>query len=252
VERRVLHAAADAAVGVPDDDPAGLVTELGSTIAARRWSFAGGPFTATGLGGTGPRVRAGFSLAVVMKVAATDQEISAVHYVLVHNGHVVGSRVHTVTRAAALANYKNAHRDNAALLKSVTAATMPVTFDVVATNEQWIVPLRTYFGSRSGVDTVVSSATERPQLTDDVVVFNPGPRAVHVSVGPTASGRTVSGPGMNDLLVAPGRQVTVSLVELDRKGIAVVVNATGPVVAERFTGGPWGVTRSPGVPWLSG
>jgi len=69
-----------------------------------------------------------------------------------------------------------------------------------------------------------------------------------VSLVATAGGSTLAGLGMSNVEVAPLHQVTVSLVALERKGAAVVVHATGAVVAERFTGGPWGVTRSPGVP----
>jgi hypothetical protein len=51
-------------------------------------------------------------------------------------------------------------------------------------------------------------------------------------------------------LLVPGRKITISLAALARPGVAVVVDGSGPVVAERFTAGPFGVTRAPGVPWL--
>ncbi len=224
----------------------GLVTEVGSTAGASQWWFAGGPFTATGFGGARPRVPAGFDLAIVMDVKATDVEIAAVHTALAHNGHVRSLR--TVTRDAALTAFRAAQRDNPTLVANTTSASMPVTFDVVAHGTSWIKPLTEYFGVRPGVDTVVTVANEGPGYTDDVVVFNPGSRAAVVSLVATAGGSTLSGLGMTNVEVAPLHQVTVSLVALERKGVAIVVHATGAVVAERFTGGPWGVTRSPGVP----
>ena len=100
----------------------GLVTEVGSTAASRQWSFAGGPFTATGAGGGRPRVPAGFDLAIVMDVTATAAQIAAVQTTLAHNGHVTSVR--TVTRAAALTAFRAAQRDNPALIGSTTSAMM--------------------------------------------------------------------------------------------------------------------------------
>jgi hypothetical protein len=224
----------------------GLATEVGTTAASTQWSFAGGPYTATGLGGGRPRVPAGFDLAIVMDVKATDPEIAAVYSALAHNGHV--KSVRTVTRAAALTAFRAAQRDNPALLASTTSAMMSVTFDVVAYSSKWITPLTQYFGPRLGVDTVVTLANEGPGYADDVVVLNPGSHAAVVSFVATAGGATLSGPGLTNVEIAPFHQVTISLLAFERKDVAVVVHATGGVVAERFTGGPWGVTRSPGVP----
>ena len=98
---------------------AGLVTEIGSPFGARRWSFAGGPFTATGLGGGAQRVGAGFELAVVMKVDATQQQLAEMHTLLPRNGHI--TRVRTVSRQAALKSFQIEQRDNPALLRSTTA-----------------------------------------------------------------------------------------------------------------------------------
>jgi hypothetical protein len=67
-----------------------------------------------------------------------------------------------------------------------------------------------------------------------------------------ARGSIVSAPGMTNVAIVPGGQVTISLLPLARAGASVVAAATAPVVAERFIGGPWGVTRSPGVPWSLG
>jgi hypothetical protein len=191
-------------------------------------------------------VPAGFDLAIVMDVKATDAEIAAVHTALAHNGHV--RSVRTVTRDAALTAFREAQRDNPTLVANTTRASMAVTFDVVARGSTWITPLTQYFGARPGVARVVTVANQGPVYTDDVVIFNPGSRAAVVSLVATAGGSTLSGLGMTNVEVAPLHQVTVSLVALERKGVAVVVHATGAVVAERFTGGPWGVTRSPGVP----
>jgi hypothetical protein len=71
---------------------------------------------------------------------------------------------------------------------------------------------------------------------------------VRVSVGASAEGSILPGAGMRDVVVAPGHQVTISLVALSKKGAAAVVTASGAVVAERFTAGPWGSTRTAGVP----
>jgi hypothetical protein len=232
------------------DGSAGLVTQVGSILPASRWSFAGGPFTATGLGGGGPGVPSGFDLAVVMKVDATADQIGAMHAALVSNGHV--RRVGTVTREAALANFRAGARDNPVLLKTVTAASLPVTFDVAAKSSHWIARLRGFVRSKAGVGTVVTVASESPVFTDDVIVLNPGSRPVTVSVVPTAGGSTLSGVGTTGVPIAPGRQVTISLVSLHSKAVAVVVNASGPVVAERLVGGSWGATRAPGVPWFFG
>jgi hypothetical protein len=224
----------------------GLITEVGSTATSSTWWFTGGPYTATGLASADPRVPAGFDLAIVMNVKATDVEIAAVHTALAHNGHV--RSVRTVTREAALTAFRAAQRDNPTLVANTTSASLPVTFDVVAHGSTWIAPLTQYFAARPGVDTVVTVANQGAVYTDDVVVFNPGPRAAVVSLVATAGGSTLGGLGMTNVEVAPLHQVTVSLVALERKGVAVVVHATGAVVAERFTGGPSGLTRSPGVP----
>ena len=127
---------------------------------------------------------------------------------------------------------------------------LPVVFDVEVESSQWITPLRRYLAAKAGVDTVVTVATQPPVVADDVVVFNPGTRSVSVSMTATAAGAALSGRAMTNLVVPPGRHVTISLVPLGQKGAAVVVSATAPVVAERFTAGSWGATRSPGVPWL--
>jgi Family of unknown function (DUF5719)/FtsX extracellular domain len=232
------------------DEFRGIVTEVGSTAAARRWSFSGGPFTATGSGGDRPRVAAGFDLAIVMDVGATAGQIRSVYTALVHNGHV--ARFRSVTRAAALANLLARERDNPSLARSMTSAMMPASFDVSARSDSLISVLRQYFGARAGVDSVVTAATEGPQFDDDVVVLNPGTRPVRVSVTATAGGSSPSAPGTTDVEIAPGRQATISLVSLKSSGAAASVSATGPVVAERLSAGPWGVTRSPGVPWLLG
>ena len=224
----------------------GFASEVGAPATARSWVFAGGPFSATGMGGARPRLSGGFDLNVVMAVGATDLEIASVHSAIVHNGHV--ARFYTVNRVQALRNFGAANHDNPALIASTTAAMMPVSFDVAATGSTWITPLRQYLDARPGVATVVTAATQRPLVADELVVLNPGRSSVHVSVVATAAGSVLSGRGLRDVLVGPGGAVTISLVGLARTGAAAVVTATGPVVAERFVGGPWGVTRSEGVP----
>ena len=227
----------------------GLVTELGARAAAPRWAFAGGPITATGLGGGRPRVPAGYDLVVIMKVDATGKEIGDMHTALATNGHV--KRVRTVTREAALTFFRVAERNNPALLESVTSAMLPVSFDVEVQSADLIEAIRKYVSPRPGVDRVVTVANQGARFADDVVVFNPGRRAVRVSLTATGAGSRLSGAeltGLTSITVAPGRQATISLVSISRTGVAVVVDATGPVVAERFTAGPWGVTRAPGVP----
>ena len=173
-------------------------------------------------------------------------DVASVHSAIVHNGHV--ARFYTVNRVQALRNFGAANHDNPALIASTTAAMMPVSFDVAATGSTWITPLRQYLDARPGVATVVTAATQRPLVADELVVLNPGRSSVHVSVVATAAGSVLSGRGLRDVLVGPGGAVTISLVGLARTGAAAVVTATGPVVAERFVGGPWGVTRSEGVP----
>jgi hypothetical protein len=224
----------------------GLASEVGAPETARSWAFAGGPFSATGVGGARPRLTSGFDINVVMAVGATAQEINAVHYAIVQNGHI--ARFHTVNRVEALGRFRAANHDNPALIASTTPAMMPVSFDVGATGSSWIAPLAQYLGGRPGVATVVTAATQRPLVADELVVLNPGRAAVHVSVVASAAGSVLSGPGMRDVPVVPGGQVTISLVGLTRTGAAAVLSATGPVVAERFVAGPWGVTRSAGVP----
>ncbi len=224
----------------------GFASEVGAPEAGRSWVFAGGPYAATGMGGAEPRLSGGFDLNVVMAVTATAREINAVHYAIVQNGHI--ARFHTVNRAEALEKFRAANRDNPALIASTTAATMPVSFDVGATGSALITPLRRYLAARPGVATVVTAATQRPLLADELVVLNPGRSSVRVSVVASAAGAVLSGVGLRDVLVGPGGQVTISLVGLARAGAAAVVTATGPVVAERFVGGPWGMTRSAGVP----
>jgi hypothetical protein len=228
----------------------GLVTEVGSPSAATRWSFAGGPFAATGIGGGRRRVAAGYDLTVVMKVGATASEINAMHSLLPSNGHV--QRVHTVTRDVALLAFRTTARHNPALLRSVTAAQLPVTFDVAVAGSDWIEPLRTYLRAKAGVATVVTVKSEGPSFTDDIVVFNPRSRPVTVTVTPSASGKVSTGAGLRGIVIAPGRQATISLVTLSERNAAVVVAASAPVVAERLTAGPWGVTHAPGVPWFRG
>jgi hypothetical protein len=228
----------------------GLVTEVGSPSAATRWSFTGGPFTATGLGGGQRRVAAGYDLTVVMKVGATASQIGAMHSLLPNNGHI--QRVHTVTRDVALNAFRSTARDNPALLGTVTRDMVPVTFDVAVESSHWIEPLRSYLAAKDGVATVVTVANEGPLLADDVVVLNPGSRPVTVSMTATAGGKASVGAGMTGIVIAPGRQATVSLLPLAERNAAVVVRATGPVVAERLTAGPWGVSRAPGVPWFRG
>jgi hypothetical protein len=200
----------------------GLVTEVGATAAAPQWLFAGGPFTATGLENGRIELPAGTDFRVVMNASATDSRIASVRAVLTHNHHV--KSVRTATHAAG-----------------------PVTLDVAATKVAYIASLIEYARKRPGVDTVVT-ATKGPSYADDIVVLNPGPRAAVVSLVATAGGDTVPGPGMTNVEIAPFHAVTMPLVTLAQKGVAVVLHATGAVVAERFTGGPWGVTRSPGVP----
>ena len=226
----------------------GMVTEVGATASARRWTFAGGPYTATGLGGATPRVPAGYQFVVVMDVGATQEEIAGVAATLKNNGHV--QLVHGVSRDEALKAFKIAERNNPALLASVTRAMLPVVFDVQVTADQWVAPLVQFVGGRAGVGSVVTAAKQPAPVADELVVLNPGSRSVQVSVTPTARGTVLSGAGMTKVLLVPGRQVTISLVALAPTGVAVVVDASGPVVAERFTAGPFGVTRSPGVPWL--
>jgi hypothetical protein len=224
----------------------GLVTEVGSTTAARRWAFAGGPFTATGLGGAAPRVPDGFDLTVLMAVKATAHQIGVVRAALKFDGHV--RRFHMVTREEALSTFAGIERDNPALLQSVTKDMLPVSFNVVVKNQASVAVVTRRDRTRAGVDRILTADVLRPTVVDDVVVLNPGSHAVRVSVVTTAGGATLTGQGMSNVLVAPGRQVTISLLALVRTGAAAVVSASGPVVAERFTGGPWGVTRAPGVP----
>jgi hypothetical protein len=223
----------------------GLVSEVGATAPARRWAFAGGPFTATGLGGGRPRVQTGSQLAVVLNVDATENEIADVRAALARDSRVSGARF--VSRSAALIRFRRVERNNPALLESTTKDMLPPSFDVALGNRESMDNMRRQYARTAGVDAVVSLASQGPPVVDEVVVLNPGSRAVQVSVTPTAGGSALSGRGMTQVVVEPGRQVTISLVSLDRTGVAVVVGATGPVVAERFTAGPWGVTRSPGA-----
>jgi hypothetical protein len=228
------------------DDFTGLVSEVGTTAPARRWVFAGGPYTATGMRGGEPRVTNGSQLAVVMDVDATDTEIADVRAALTRDGRV--QRVGAVNRAAALVRFQRLERNNPSLLATATEAKFPWSFDVALKRADSMRNMSRQYGRLSGVDTVVTLADQPPLVADELVVFNPGSRPVRVSVTPTADGSTLSGRGMRNVPIAPGRQVTIALVALTKAGVAVVIDATGAVVAERFTAGPSGITRAPGVP----
>jgi hypothetical protein len=224
----------------------GLVTEVGSPQPSQRWWFAGGPFAATGVGGARPRVPGAFDQTVVMKADATAAQISLVHDMVKRDGHIV--RFATVTRSAAKRLYLQANRDNPSLIANASEATMQMSFNLVVKSQSFLELLRTRYASRPGVAAVVSVAGEGPRVTDDIVVLNPGARPVRVTVVASGAGSTLRGAGMRDVVVAPGNHVTISLVGLTEKNAAAIVTASGPVVAERFTAGTWGATRSPGVP----
>ena len=224
----------------------GLVTEVGSPVASNRWWFAGGPFAATGVGGGGPRVPGAFDQTVVMKAGATVAEISDVHSALLRDGHIV--RFTTVSRSAAKRAYLQANRDNPSLIANASEATMQMSFNLVVKSQSFLTLLHNRYASRAGVAAVISVAGQAPPVTDDVVVLNPGTRPVRVTVVASAAGSILRGAGMRDVVVSPGDQVTISLVGLAGKNAAAVVTASGPVVAERFTGGTLSATRSPGVP----
>ena len=157
-------------------------------------------------------------------------------------------RVGAVNRAAALVRYNRAERNNPSLLAAATEAKFPWSFDVALERRDSMSNMRRQYGRLAGVDTVVTLDSEAPLVADQIVVFNPGSRPWRVTVRPSASGSLLSGAGMTRVLVAPGRQSTISLAALTQAGVAVVVDASGPVVAERFSAGPWGLTHAPGVP----
>lgn len=228
------------------DDFTGLVSEVGTAAPARHWTFAGGPFTATGMRGGEPRVTAGSQLAVVMDVDGTDNQIADVRAALTGDARV--ERVGAVNRAAALVRFNRVERNNPSLVATATEAMFPWSFDVALKRSDSMSNMRRQYGRLAGVDTVVTLESQAPLVADQVVVFNPGSRPIGVSVRPTAGGSALSGAGLTRVLVAPGRQATISLAALTQTGVAVVVDASGPVVAERLSAGPWGITRAPGVP----
>jgi hypothetical protein len=228
------------------NDYSGLITEVGTRAASARWAFAGGPITATGLGGGRARVPNGYDMSVVMKVDATDKQLNDVYAALATNGHV--TRARKVSRDDALKFFRTVNRNNPALIEHTTSAMVPPSVDVEVQGSDLIEPIKNFVSQRPGVERVVTVATQGARYTDDIVVFNPGHRAVRVSLTATAAGSRLTGAGMTSITIAPGRQATISLALLTQKGVAVALAATGPVVAERFTAGPWGVTRAPGVP----
>ena len=157
----------------------GLVTEVGATAPARQWSFAGRSVHRDGPGWRPAAVPAGFDLAVVMDVDATDAQIADVRAALAHDGHV--KRVQTVTRDAALARSAPPNANNPSLLASVTSAMMPVIVRRRQRSDRWITPLGST--SAGGVDTVVTLESQAPLVADQVVVLNPGSRPVRVGRG---------------------------------------------------------------------
>jgi len=225
---------------------AGLVTETGTTTAMPRWWFAGGPFSASGLGAGGPRVPDGYDLAVVMAVGATDAQIAEVRHAVQQDGHVESFKA--VARKDALAAFLAANRDNPALVTGMNESKVAASFAVKAKSASFISLLRRRLAAHSGVAQVLLATGQKPPVTDAVVVFNPGPRVVRVTLVALANGTELRVPGMSGITIAPNRQATVSLLAVSQPAAAVRVTASGPVVAERFIALPTGTTRAPGVP----
>ena len=171
------------------DDFAGLVTEVGASATARRWVFGGGPYTATGIGGADPRVPAGFDASVIMSVDASDQEITDARQALQRDS--LTRRVRVVNRTAALAAFRKAARNNPALLETATLDTMSVSFDVQLENPATMTAMSRKYARYAGVEQVVTVDSQPPAAADEVVVFNPGARAVSVTLVPVASSTVV-------------------------------------------------------------
>lgn len=224
----------------------GLVTETGTTSAAPKWWFAGGPFTATGIGADGPRVPNGSDLTVLMDVDATDAQVADVQHAVQLDGHVASS--HTVTRKDALAAFLAANRDNPVLVTGMNESKVAVSFDIAAKSKSFVALLQRRLAAHAGVAQILLATKQKPAAVDDVVVFNPGSRPVRVALVALADGDVLRATGMTGITIAPNRQATISLLAVSRPAAAVRVAASGPVVAERFTSLPTGSTRAPGLP----
>ncbi|MDQ3981850.1 MAG: DUF5719 family protein, partial [Actinomycetota bacterium] len=94
-------------------------------------------------------------------------------------------------------------------------------------------------------------ATTRPE-TDWAVLLNPGSEQVEASIALLrASGPPLRPTALRTLRVGPGARLRVPLGAVTRgEPYAVVVSATGPVVAERFSysRGAGDVASAMGVP----
>ena len=88
--------------------------------------------------------------------------------------------------------------------------------------------------------------------TDEwVVVHNPSPEAVSVSVTALAGGQVLAVEGLQDLDVAPGERLAVRLGDhIKRSPLPLLVEATGDVVVERdlYRVGSTGITTIIGIP----
>jgi hypothetical protein len=85
-----------------------------------------------------------------------------------------------------------------------------------------------------------------------IVVQNPGPRKLRFSVAALASFRRLPIEGLQDIEVPPAGRVAVRLGDhLQRGPLPILVEATGPVVAERdlYLLDQIGITTSIGIPW---
>jgi hypothetical protein len=224
----------------------GSVTELGTATGAPRWWFAGGPFTATGRDGAVPRVPSGDDVLIVMKPGADDERVAAVDTALTHDSHV--RRFRAITRQAALQAYTTANRDNPALVAGASARLVSPAFAVVVKNAAGTGWLQRRFGPNTNVASVLLAANAKPQVTDDLVVFNPGPHTARISVVVSAAGKNPTVAGLAGIVVAPGRMAVISLVGIAQTSAAAEIRSSQPIVADRLVSGASGTTRSPGVP----
>ena len=132
-----------------------------------------------------------------------------------------------------------------------------------------VVAERTVFYATEEVDGVASeigapSATERWLLglatsrpeTDSVVLLNPGAGDVTVTLELLrVDGRTLKPRTLRDLAVARGARLRVPISDqTDGEAMGVIVTATGPVVAERFSysSGAGDVASLMGIPLPGG
>jgi len=98
----------------------------------------------------------------------------------------------------------------------------------------------------------VFAAGEATERTDEwIVVQNPGAREVHVSVSALASGQRLPIEDMQDLTVRPAGRLALRLGDhISRTPLPVLVEADGPVVAERDAYGVFriGLSTIIGIP----